>query len=308
MSGSSRVLTFPAGETVLAEPLRIEPDMLVTGQGKNTVLRWGGPGPGLIFGSETGNMYGAWVRDLSLACGVLVQQMTQNCGMSNVWFCNPVGDGLTVRGVGERMVFRDCVAFGCGGDGVVIDPPAGIGNNGLLFDHCNMQANRGAGVRLNAESRAELAHTIFRDCTIQGNGVPLEGDLNSDGQVDIADLAEALRRGDPALAQTVTRRMGMVSTVPADMVIVGNVRGTRLNGTWLEPTLTGVAVDAAHSGSAEPTIIVEGATVISFARRAAVRMTRGRLRVDELILTGQTQPMQVGQAKLDGAGAGVRRL
>lgn len=307
MSASPRLFSFPVGETRLDQPLVIEPDMLVVGQGKSTVLRWDGPGPGLIFGPETGSIYGAWLRDLSLSCGVLVRQMAQHCGMSNVWISNSAGDGLTLRGDGERMVFRDVVCWGSSGDGLVIDPPPGIGNNGLLFDHCNFQANRGAGVRLNAESGAELAHTIFRDCTIQGNGVPLLGDLDGDGDVDLTDLSIALKRGDTALAQTITRRMGLVGSVPADVVVVGNVRSTRISGTWIEPTLTGVGIDAAHSGEWEPTIICEGASVISVARRASIRMTRGGLRVDELIQQSGTQPMQIGAARLEGARAAALR-
>lgn len=281
MSGSSKVLSFPSGETVLSEPLIVGPDMMVRGDGKSSVLRWDGPGPGLIFGPESGFMYGGWVRDLSLACGVLVRRNAQHCGMSNVWIGNQTGDGLDIRGSGERMVFRDVVCWGSSGRGLVVSPDADTSMNGLLFDHCTFQANKGAGVWLEAINGAELIDPIFRDCTIQGNGVPLLGDLNGDGQVDMVDLAKALQAGDLASAQAVTRNMGTVSRVPADLVLRGNVKRVNLDGTWIEPTLSGVAIDG-EGGAAVRTL---GTTTISIARRAAMRMrSGGRCEFERLVI------------------------
>lgn len=281
MSASSKRLYFPSGETRLEAPLIVGPDMLVEGDGKSSVLRWDGPGPGLIFGPESGFMYGGWVRDLSLACGVLVRRNAQHCGMSNVWIGSAAGDGLEIRGSGERMVFRDVVCYGSGGRGLLISPDADTSMNGLLFDHCTFQANKGAGVWLETINGAELLDPIFRDCTIQGNGVPLLGDLNGDGQVDMADLAKALQAGDLASAQAVSRNMGTISRVPADLVLRGNVKRVNLDGTWIEPTLTGVAIDG-EGGAAVRTL---GTTTISIARRAAMKLRScGKCELERLVI------------------------
>jgi len=231
---------LPVGTFVVNAPLIRRHNCLFEGSGPRTVVRASGNFPAMKDDPTTANIYGSYIRDMTLEGGVVLDKLAQHTAIENVWFTNPNGDGLIIRGTGERSPFFGCVFWGSKGNGVTITVPADSTYNGILFDFCNMQNNKGYGVVLQTEGRyAELLDTVFRDCTIQGNGVTLQGDLNCDNKVDVTDIS--LAQSAPEILPVLSKVLAEFGTAApqADILIRGAVYRTRFDGCWVEAVKTG---------------------------------------------------------------------
>lgn len=152
----------------------IRKDQRLCGAGKSSVLRWVGSGNTAIqFGDPAAVFYGAYLDNFCLSFGGLrVAVMTQHCSIDRLWVSDAPGDGILIDGIGERLVFRDVVAWGNGGNGIAVRTSDSY--NGVVFEHCNAQNNAGHGVLLEtfagANGMGQLENFVFRDCTVQANG------------------------------------------------------------------------------------------------------------------------------------------
>lgn len=182
-----------------------------------------------------GKLYGAYVNGIALnGAGMLLREIAQHSSIERVWVSDSGGDGFRVEGTGERIVFRDCVAWKNHGRGFSIVSAAD--NNGVLFDHCNAQGNWQAGVYF-APAASDVASNchVLRDCTIQGNCKSRLADLNGDGIVNRVDVNLAAGRGDfTALVQALS--MQGVAPDLADVELYGWVGRLRVENTWIEAT------------------------------------------------------------------------
>lgn len=161
----------PPGKHRLERPLRMRPGQRLTGGGFASVLEYEGPGNiALYFGEHETYNYGCYLDNLQIVGGgVVCERFGQHCAIEKVWIMKAPGDGLVVDGIGDKMVFRDVISYGCRGAGIAIRSSGS--NNGLLLDHCNSQSNGGPGLVLETTAPNGLLNmTVIRDCTIQGNG------------------------------------------------------------------------------------------------------------------------------------------
>lgn len=162
---------IPPGAHNIGRTIIVKRNQRLCGAGAASVLRWVGNGNTAVqFGQDGQTFYAAYLDNFSIQNGGLrVAIMAQHCGIDRLWVSGAPGDGITIDGIGERLVFRDVVAWGNGGHGIVARTAGTF--NGVVFDHCTAQSNQGHGVLVDANGpTAEIRNFIFRDCTVQGNG------------------------------------------------------------------------------------------------------------------------------------------
>jgi len=163
---------LPPGYHNINVPIQIRANQRLSGAGRSSVLNYIGSGNwAVIFGDPNDYMFGSWVDNLTIWHGGLrLVRFGQNCGVERVWVSSAPGDGVLFDGFGSKMVLRDLVCWGSAGHGITMRPSAAL--NGVLFDHCNSQANQGHGALLEAVIAGTAVNkTVFRDCTIQSNGL-----------------------------------------------------------------------------------------------------------------------------------------
>lgn len=162
---------LPPGETVIERPLRIGPGQRLTGCGFSSALKLLSGDVAIYFGTRDKTIYGSYLDNFLVSGGAVVcERMAQHCAIERVWIVRSPGDGLRVEGPGDKMVFRDVVAWECAGAGIVVRSSGS--NNGLLFDHCNAQNNQSYGLVLETVTPGgNISSAVIRDCTIQGNGL-----------------------------------------------------------------------------------------------------------------------------------------
>ena len=165
--------SIPPGIHKLDGPIYLRSRQRLEGVGVVSELRLE-PGRGewaVIIEPAAGSMYDASIENLTLFGGGLhVRALTQSLSIEGVTVAFAPGDGVRLEGIGERQTLRDVIVRNSGRDGIVVATPAGVSNNGIVFDHCNSQDNAGTGVLLTTSGTAsELLATTLRDCTIQNN-------------------------------------------------------------------------------------------------------------------------------------------
>lgn len=160
-----------AGTYTLDAPIRLRAGQRLLGVGPATKLDYRGTTPwAVVFGEREKPNYACHLERLSIrGGGVLCENIAQHCTIEGVWVSEAPLDGVRIEGEGERIVLRDVVSWQNGGAGFAVRTDSA--NNGVLFDHCNAQGNRGSGMLFETTDRdGELTACVVRDCTIQSNG------------------------------------------------------------------------------------------------------------------------------------------
>jgi len=171
------VYCLPAGEHVIDRPVRVRSRQRLSGSGLASVLRYKGPGDvAVYFGETEAAAYAIELCDLTISGGgVVAEHFGQHSRLRNVWIANAPGDGLALRGVGDRFAVVDLVVWGAAGAGVRVS--AAGPNNGLMFIRPSVQACGGPGLILETVAETALLYKpLIRDGTIQGNAkAPADG-------------------------------------------------------------------------------------------------------------------------------------
>jgi len=161
---------IPVGTTTIDGPLYVRSRTMLRGAGMASEIKLTGGGDwAVIVAPGRGSLYGAYIDSVSIVGGgVLWTEFAQHCGMDRVWVSGAPGDGVRLQGDGERLRIRDCVSWENGGAGFAVR--CASSNNGVVFDHCNAQGNKGEGILFDAADGAGISLCVIDDCTIQGNG------------------------------------------------------------------------------------------------------------------------------------------
>lgn len=181
---------IPPGLHSLEAPIILRANTRLEGAGLRSTLRYIGPGNFAIqMGELNVPIYGAYLSDFAVQGGGLhVVNMAQTCAVERVWFSEAPADGVLIDGMGERLIFRDVVAWGNAGNGFAVRQIGAV--NGIVWDHCNAQNNGKYGVLLEGVgSLAEIRNLVFRDCTVQSNAM-LAG---HDSEIMIRGLVRMIR-------------------------------------------------------------------------------------------------------------------
>ena len=161
---------IPVGTTTIDGPLYVRSRTMLRGAGMASEIKLTGGGDwAVIVAPGRGSLYGAYIDSVSIVGGgVLWTEFAQHCGMDRVWVSGAPGDGVRLQGDGERLRIRDCVSWENGGAGFAVR--CASSNNGVVFDHCNAQGNKGEGILFDAADGAGISLCVIDDCTIQANG------------------------------------------------------------------------------------------------------------------------------------------
>lgn len=161
---------IPVGTTTIDGPLYVRSRTMLRGAGMASEIKLTGGGDwAVIVAPGRGSLYGAYIDSVSIVGGgVLWTEFAQHCGMDRVWVSGAPGDGVRLQGDGERLRIRDCVSWENGGAGFAVR--CDTANNGIAFEHCNAQNNKGDGIVFDAADGAGISLCVIDDCTIQANG------------------------------------------------------------------------------------------------------------------------------------------
>lgn len=163
---------LPPGVHRTDQPIQLVAGQRLEGCGFASRLQYTGKGEwAVIFGKKDEFTAGCYLENLQInGGGVLCERYGQHCAIEKVWVMRAKGDGFRVDGVGERIVFRDVISYGNGGNGFTIRSSKPI--SGIFFDHCNAQNNQGYGMLFETTAWEGLvSKAVVRDCTVQGNGL-----------------------------------------------------------------------------------------------------------------------------------------
>lgn len=160
----------PLGTTKVSGTIKVRAKDTIRGFGFNSVLESVDSDYLIEFGDNVESLYGTYLQSFRVSkAGIKVNQLAQHCAMNQVWISNAPKHGLYINGFGEKMKFEQVVCYESQGDGIRVETDDCL--NGIVFDNCNSQANKGYGFVLETTARnAQIWGTVIRDCTIQGNG------------------------------------------------------------------------------------------------------------------------------------------
>lgn len=160
----------PIGITKVSGTIKVRAKDTIRGFGFRSVLESIDSDYIIEFGDNKESIYGAYLQSFSVnKAGIKVNQVAQHCGINQVWISGSPKHGLLIDGFGEKMKFEQVISYGNSGDGIRVNTNDAL--NGLIFDNCNSQSNKGYGfIQETTEKNAQIWGTVIRDCTIQGNG------------------------------------------------------------------------------------------------------------------------------------------